>query len=237
MHLSDIDNFSGEVSPKSKKILIYTQLPSQTLPSLSSSLYSVRSLDTQPRGAQEVFEHAYPTHPDHRLKCLPQGLSLYFGSKTNRCFWPIHKTRGVFWGHISFLFRPIQDLFARQDLTIIKILEHLAILAVLYNDKVVGGTHGDWQRFCSADFSFLELLDHMDPLELAKTITDDDETCFLNLRPSDYLSKASGFRSLETRWNVLADTAKACCLALPDSIEEISKVVVVSCFALYFRGP
>jgi hypothetical protein len=86
------------------------------------------------------------------------------------------------------------------------------------------------------DFSFPQWLGHLDPRELAQRITNNDEHHFLNLCPIDYQFKAAYFRTLESRWNFLADIVKACYLALADSIEKISKVVVVSCVSLHFRG-
>ena len=109
------------------------------------------------------------------------------------------------------------------------VLECLAILAVLYTENVAGGLHSDWQRFGLAGFSFPQQLGHSDPRELAQRITDNDMDYFLHLRPSDYQLRTEYFRTLERSWNDLADIVKACCLALPDSIEKISKVVVVSC--------
>jgi hypothetical protein len=135
------------------------------------------------------------------------------------------------------LFHPIQVLFARQDLTVITILECVAVLAVHYNDKVVGGTHGDWKRFCSADSFFPEWLGNLDPHELAQHITDNDVDRFLNLCVIDFRSKTAYFRTLETQWDVLAETVKACCLALPGSIAKISKIVEVSYVFVYSYKP
>ena len=129
---------------------------------------------------------------------------------------------------LVFLFRPIQSLFARRELTVITVLECVAVLAVHYNDKVVGGIHDDWKRFSYLDFCFIEWLGDSDLREIARRITDNDEICFLNLRPIDIQSKTADLRRFETRWDVLAETVKACCLALPDSIEKISEVVEVS---------
>lgn len=101
-------------------------------------------------------------------------------------------------------------------------LKRLAVLSVIYYDKVVRGEDGKWESLLSADFCFLDRISIQSPRALAELITSEDEDCFRK-----FSIELSDSKDFVLRWAKLADNVKACCTIDRNLINPIGESVKV----------
>jgi len=107
-------------------------------------------------------------------------------------------------------------------------LKHLVVLAVLYQDKIVGGEDDNLESLVSVDFSFLEEISDICPTKLAKLVTGRDEDYFRQFCAEDFHPNSKKLRELTLRFSRLGDYVKACSIADNGLIKPIIEVVKVS---------
>jgi hypothetical protein len=130
---------------------------------------------------------------------------------------------------LDYIFVPIQSLFERLDLSLIPLLQHLAVLTTLCQYQTDREPENiDYNSLFYADFTFLERIISKSPEEVARQMTEEDTNYFRLFCAGDFFVKESiRIGDMNSQCSRVADTVKICSTALPYLVEPISKVVQV----------
>lgn len=124
----------------------------------------------------------------------------------------------------------MRKLFEDPKLPVIPMLRRQNILGALHQD-ILNRLDENWDGLLSANFSFLEDVQHYTPRELAVKLTDEDYDDYWNFLLALYLSPAKGvlleLRNKVTKWGSLKKAVKTCAIACPDLVGRISKTAKV----------
>ncbi|CAG8973644.1 hypothetical protein HYALB_00002210 [Hymenoscyphus albidus] len=148
----------------------------------------------------------------HQSKDKYESVEEILRSRSPLAYWVVSTALRCFdavpdpFDALNAILGPIQDVFESKDLSVTQMLKRLAILSVIYYDKVVCEEDGKWESLLSADFCFLDRISIQSPGALAELITSEDEACFRKFSVELLDSK-----DFILRWAKLADNVKACC--------------------------
>lgn len=127
---------------------------------------------------------------------------------------------------LDFLFHPLPNLFREQNIA--QTVKKLEVLAVRFEDKVLGTERVHWESLHSTDFSFFNAIIDINPKTLAGFITQSDCAKFSPLSHEDFRSpNRRRLLKLGKGWNTLANDVTACVIADSGLVQTISKLAVV----------
>jgi hypothetical protein len=132
---------------------------------------------------------------------------------------------------LEFITGPIQGLFRGQPTGLTSILKVLSVLAVRFRKTYVHVSEMDWDHRFDTSVPFLDdLLVSISPTDLARTLTDGDESDFAPLSRSQItVENQPTVDALQKKWHALSLAVWESCTALPELVGYIRECIEVSC--------
>lgn len=125
------------------------------------------------------------------------------------------------------IFATVQDLIARDDLSITNIFRRFAVLSVRYEDARGLEKCEAWDGRLSSEFTFLDEISSATPVDVVTTMIERHSALFAALREEDY-PRSDRIRFISDTWDRLSKSTRECALADGGLVSKLAGIETVS---------
>lgn len=125
------------------------------------------------------------------------------------------------------IFASIQDLLARDDLSVTNVFRRFAVLSIRYEDARSPEKVESWDGQLSSEFTFLDEISSAPPLVIVNSMTDRHSALFAALKEDDYPS-SDRLQFITDTWDRLSKNIKECALADHALVNKLARIEIVS---------